>query len=184
LAGVFPLRPAWLDMGAIPILLNSAVSGTKAVRKRGALSGRCTLNCEMLKAWGRSESRVWCWALGVCRMEASAARGGMSVLRRLPLPLLLSFCAHSMSCAASVPSGKPVTTPSGPGGVAHDPTSTSSEEDDTDWADEDAQGVSQRRLRFGCELALVQLTDMRWVLLVARGGANPATLQLARVSHS
>ena len=47
-------------------------------------------------------------------------------------------------------------------GIVHDPTSTSSDEDDIDWADEDMMGVSKRRLRFGCELALMQLIDLRF----------------------
>lgn len=47
------------------------------------------------------------------------------------------------------------------GDSAHDPTTTSSEEDDDDWEDEDHEGVSLRRLRFGSELVLLQLVDTR-----------------------
>ena len=36
LAGVFPLRTAWLDVGAVPLLLQTAISGSKAVRQRRA----------------------------------------------------------------------------------------------------------------------------------------------------
>ena len=44
---------------------------------------------------------------------------------------------------------------------SHDPSSTSSDEDDADWEDEDHEGLSLRRLRYGSEIALMQLVDLR-----------------------
>lgn len=55
----------------------------------------------------------------------------------------------------------------------HDPTSTSSDEEDAGWEDEDGDGVSARRLRFGSELALLQLVDMRRVGQAPGGPVAP-----------